>query len=74
MHGRLWLGLPCERAFGDQAVRAESQRERESALFPLAGMGARRKAVLRTRRADDVIEAHKVDGAWVAYGWERPGR
>ena len=28
------------------------------------------------RRAGDpeLIEAHKVDGAWVAYGWERNGR
>ena len=42
----------------------------------LAGlaMGARRKVMRRARRADDVIEARKVDGAWVAYGWERPGR
>jgi hypothetical protein len=28
----------------------------------------------RNRRADEVIEARKVDGTWVAYGWERPGR
>ena len=42
----------------------------------LAGlaMGARRKVTRRARRSDDVIEARKVDGAWVAYGWERPGR
>ncbi len=26
------------------------------------------------RRADDVIEARKVGGAWVAYGWDRNGR
>jgi uncharacterized membrane protein YhaH (DUF805 family) len=31
-------------------------------------------AMRARRKADDVIEAHKVDGAWVAYGWERPGR
>ncbi|MDO9586487.1 MAG: hypothetical protein Q8R45_04575 [Brevundimonas sp.] len=43
-------------------------------FFAGLAMGARRKAVPRTRRADDVIEARKVDGAWVAYGWERPGR
>ena len=43
-------------------------------FFAGLAMGARRKAVVRTRRADDVIEARKVDGAWVAYGWERPGR
>ncbi|HZV85142.1 MAG TPA: hypothetical protein VFF48_09170 [Brevundimonas sp.] len=42
----------------------------------LAGlaMGARRKVTRRAAPADDVIEARKVDGAWVAYGWERPGR
>ena len=39
----------------------------------LAGR-ARRRVMMRNRRADDVIEARKVDGAWVAYGWERPGR
>lgn len=44
-------------------------------FFAGLALGARRKAVVRNRRADDdVIEAHKVDGAWVAYGWERPGR
>ena len=44
-------------------------------FFAGLAMGARRKAVIRTRRTDDdVIEARKVDGAWVAYGWERPGR
>ncbi|MBU1540493.1 MAG: hypothetical protein KKA37_09330 [Alphaproteobacteria bacterium] len=43
-------------------------------FFAGLALGARRKAVVRTRRADDVIEARKVDGAWVAYGWERPGR
>jgi hypothetical protein len=34
---------------------------------------------MRTRRvapvaADGVLEARKVDGAWVTYGWERQGR
>ena len=43
-------------------------------FFAGLALGARRKSVVRTRRGDDVIEAHKVDGAWVAYGWERPGR
>lgn len=43
-------------------------------FFAGLAMGARRKTGVRTRRADDVIEARKVDGAWVAYGWERPGR
>lgn len=43
-------------------------------FFAGLAMGARRKAVVRARRSDDVIEARKVDGAWVAYGWERPGR
>jgi uncharacterized membrane protein YhaH (DUF805 family) len=43
-------------------------------FFAGLAMGARRKTGARARRADDVIEAHKVDGAWVAYGWERPGR
>lgn len=42
----------------------------------LAGLAlrARRRMTVRTRRSDDVIEARKVDGAWVAYGWERTGR
>jgi len=43
-------------------------------FFAGLAMGARRKTVFRARRTDDVIEARKVDGAWVAYGWERPGR
>ena len=45
-------------------------------LVFLAGLAvrARRRVTLRARRADDVIEARKVGGAWVAYGWERPGR
>jgi hypothetical protein len=28
---------------------------------------------LRTRRADDVIEARKEGDTWVTYGWERQG-
>lgn len=42
----------------------------------LAGlaMRARRRVTGRGRRSDDVIEARKVNDAWVAYGWERPGR
>lgn len=43
-------------------------------FFAGLAMGARRKVTVRARRTDDVIEARKVDGAWVAYGWERPGR
>lgn len=46
-------------------------------LIFLAGLALRARRTLggRNRRADDeVIEARKVDGAWVAYGWERPGR
>ena len=45
-------------------------------LVFLAGLAvrARRAMTARRRRDDDVIEARKVDGAWVAYGWERPGR
>jgi len=44
-------------------------------FFAGLAMGARRKVTVRARRSDDdVIEARKVDGAWVAYGWERPGR
>lgn len=45
-------------------------------LVFLAGLAlnARRTMTARNRRADDVIEARKVDGAWVTYGWERTGR
>ncbi|MDY6923706.1 MAG: hypothetical protein SWI22_07105 [Pseudomonadota bacterium] len=47
-----------------------------AALVFFAGLAvrARQRVTPRARRADDVIEARKVDGAWVAYGWERPGR
>lgn len=46
------------------------------ALVFLAGLAlrARRSVSLRRRRTDDVIEARKVDGTWVTYGWERTGR
>ena len=46
------------------------------ALVFLAGlaMRARRTVGVKSRRNDDVIEAQKIDGTWVAYGWERPGR
>ena len=38
-------------------------------------MHTRRNTTPRRRNGDpDLIEAHKVDGAWVAYGWERNGR
>jgi membrane protein implicated in regulation of membrane protease activity len=43
-------------------------------FFAGLAVRARRRVTQRARRADDVIEARKVDGAWVAYGWERPGR
>ncbi len=47
-----------------------------SVLVFFAGfaMRARRKAVVRARREDDVIEAQKIGDTWVTYGWERPGR
>jgi hypothetical protein len=46
------------------------------ALVFLAGLALRARRTLsgRKRRGDDVIEARKVGGTWVAYGWERPGR
>jgi len=46
------------------------------ALVFLAGLAfrARRTVTVRARAEDGVIEARKVDGAWVAYGWERSGR
>jgi membrane protein YdbS with pleckstrin-like domain len=44
-------------------------------FFAGLAMRARRTVGRRDRRAEDgVIEARKVDGAWVAYGWERTGR
>lgn len=45
-------------------------------FFAGLALRARRTVTRRDRRAGDaeVIEARKVDGAWVAYGWERPGR
>ena len=43
-------------------------------FFAGLAVRARRRVTVRNRRADDVIEARKVNGAWVAYGWERPGR
>ncbi len=47
-----------------------------SVLVFFAGLAvrARRRATVRARRADDVIEAQKVGDTWVAYGWERHGR
>lgn len=54
------------------------------ALVFLAGLAlrARRQGMSRRRTdgpdlagaEDGVIEARKIDGAWVAYGWERKGR
>ncbi|MGV9008769.1 hypothetical protein [Brevundimonas sp.] len=45
-------------------------------FFAGLALRARRRVAVRARRSDDegVIEARKVDGAWVAYGWERTGR
>jgi membrane protein implicated in regulation of membrane protease activity len=44
-------------------------------FFAGLAVRARQRTGLRRRRADDgVIEARKVDGTWVAYGWERQGR
>ncbi|KQW83158.1 hypothetical protein [Brevundimonas sp. Root1279] len=43
-------------------------------FFAGLAMRARRRVTVRARRSDDVIEARKVDGAWVAYGWEKPVR
>ena len=47
-----------------------------SVLVFFAGLAvrARRRAFVRARRSDDVIEAQKVGDTWVAYGWERPNR
>lgn len=44
-------------------------------FFAGLAMRARRNGQPR-RRSDDaeVIEAHKVGGTWVAYGWDRQGR
>lgn len=43
-------------------------------FFAGLAVRARRAVTLRRRRSDDVIEARKIDGAWVTYGWERTGR
>ena len=45
-------------------------------FFAGFALRARRTMTGRNRRAGDdgVIEARKVDGAWVAYGQERTGR
>lgn len=47
-----------------------------AALIFVVGMAfrARRRFSGRNRSENHVIEAHKVDGEWVAYGWERQGR
>jgi hypothetical protein len=38
-------------------------------------MRARRNLTPRRRAGDpELIEAHKVNGTWVAYGWDRHGR
>ena len=47
-----------------------------SVLIFFTGLAVRahRKATVRARRSDDVIEAQKVGDTWVAYGWEQHGR
>jgi len=41
----------------------------------LTGLAMRaRRTAAPVRRADDVIEAKKVGGTWVTYGWDRNGR
>ena len=43
-------------------------------FFTGLAVRARRRATVKARRADDVIEARKVGDTWVTYGWERHGR
>jgi len=43
-------------------------------FFTGLAVRARRRAMVRARRADDVIEARKIGDTWVTYGWERHGR
>ncbi|NBB51845.1 hypothetical protein GVN24_26530 [Rhizobium sp. CRIBSB] len=81
----LWLGgmiaAVCAMAVGALlAVFAAAA----VAVFALVGgvvvfltglaMRARRNAAPARRAEDGVIEARKVDGSWVAYGWDRNGR
>ena len=41
----------------------------------LTGLAMRaRRTAAPARRADDIIEARKVEGTWVTYGWDRNGR
>ena len=41
----------------------------------LTGLAMRaRRTAAPARRAEDVIEAKKVGGTWVTYGWDRNGR
>lgn len=51
------------------------------AFMLLVGLALRARRAMGGRRgrrsgdeAETVIEARKVDGTWVAYGWERSGR
>ena len=43
-------------------------------FFTGLAMRARRRSVRPRPAGEGVIEAHKVDGTWVAYGWERQNR
>lgn len=47
-----------------------------SILFFVTGLAVRARRTVRARTGGDngLIEAHKVDGTWVAYGWERQNR
>ncbi len=47
-----------------------------SVLFFVTGLAVRARRAVRPRaaREDGLIEAHKVNGTWVAYGWERQNR
>lgn len=42
-------------------------------FFAGLALTARRRMTRRGRRANDVLEAHKVGDAWVTYGWEQTG-
>ncbi|MFC0634501.1 hypothetical protein [Brevundimonas balnearis] len=46
-----------------------------SVMVFFTGMALRARRTVRAKAsAEGVIEARKVDGTWVAYGWDRQGR
>lgn len=46
-----------------------------SVMVFFTGVALRARRTVRARAAGEgVIEAKKVDGTWVAYGWDRQGR